>query len=99
MQSLREERPVKDWVTEVTLGQQNRIINFLLGAYGFLLVATIAIFILQGFRLWGFSLELSLLKWLGGATIGEIAGLLTLTLNAVFGQKGKPLIAKQKAKP
>jgi hypothetical protein len=42
------------------------------------------IFYLQGFKAWGFNLDASLLKWLGGATIGEIAGLLTLTFGAVF---------------
>jgi hypothetical protein len=95
---LREERPVKDWVTEVTLAQQNKIINFLLVAYGVLLCATMAIFFLQGFHAGGFSLDTSLLKWLGGATIGEIAGLLTITFNAVFGQKGKAHNNKAKNK-
>jgi hypothetical protein len=90
MKVLQEQRPVKDWVTEVTLAQQNKIINFLLVAYGGLLLATMAIFFFQGFKAWGFNLDSSLLKWLGGATIGEVAGLLTITLNAVFGQKGKP---------
>lgn len=70
MRALREGRPVKDWVTEVTVSQQNKIINFLLVAYGVLLCATMAIFFLQGFRAWGFSLDISLLKWLGGATVG-----------------------------
>jgi hypothetical protein len=87
MKVTTEERPPKDWVTEVTLAQQNKFINFLLAAYGFLLMATLAIFFLQGFRAWGFSLDASLLKWLGGATIGEIAGLLTLTLKAVFDRR------------
>ncbi len=76
------------WVTEITtthvVNQQNKIINFLLAAFGGLLLATMAIFYLQGFKSWGFSLDGALLKWLGGATIGEIAGLLTLTMGAVF---------------
>jgi hypothetical protein len=70
----------KEWVREA----RNRIVGFLLAAYGCLLVATMAIFFFQGFRLWGFSLDLSILKWLGGATIGEIAGLLTITINYYF---------------
>ncbi|SRR6266852_1839411 len=98
MKVLEQERPVKDWVTEVTLAQQNKIINFLLIAYGVLLFATMAIFFFQGFRAWGFSLDPSLLKWLGGATIGEIAGLLTITLHAVFGQKRNIPTAKPKPK-
>jgi hypothetical protein len=76
------------WVTEITtthvVNQQNKIINFLLIAFGGLLFATMAIFYLQGFQCWGFHLDGALLKWLGGATIGEIAGLLALTLGAVF---------------
>jgi hypothetical protein len=79
---------VKNWVTEITtthtISQQGKIINFLLCAYGGLLLATMVIFFLQGFKAFGFNLEGALLKWLGGATIGEIAGLLTLTFGAVF---------------
>lgn len=90
-----EVRPVKDWVTEVRVEQQNRIINFLLAAYGGLLLATITIFFLQGFKAWGFALDTSLLKWLGGATIGEVAGLLTITFKTVFGQNGRPSRSKK----
>jgi hypothetical protein len=79
---------VKNWIEEITtthiINQQGKIINFLLWAYGGLLLATMVIFYLQGFKAWGFNLDGSLLKWLGGATIGEIAGLLTLTLGAIF---------------
>ena len=79
---------VKDWVEQITVVNtvdlQRKIIGFLLFAYGFLLVSTIAIFFLQGFRLGGFNLDAALLKWLGAATIGEIAGLMALTLKAVF---------------
>jgi hypothetical protein len=76
------------WVDTVTtqshLRLQDRIINFLLWAYGLSLLTTMAIFLLQGFRLWSFSLDLKVLLWLGGATIGEIGGLLVLTFRVVF---------------
>ena len=79
---------VKVWVEEITtthiINQQDKIISFLLVAYGGLLLATMGIFYLQGFKTWGFNLDGNLLKWLGAATIGEIAGLLTLTFGAVF---------------
>src|SRR5580704_14178128 len=79
---------VKNWVERITtanrISLQQKIINFLLKAYAGLLTATMLIFFLQGFRLWGFNLESSLLKWLGGATIGQIVGLLTLTFGAIF---------------
>jgi hypothetical protein len=83
---------VKNWVTQVTtehqLGLQQQIINFLLKAYGGLLTAAMAIFFLQGFQLGGFHLDPELLKWLGGTTVGAVAGLLTLTFGAVF-KRGK----------
>ena len=61
---------------------------FLLVAYGFLLVSTISLFFLEGFKPLGFNLDGTLLKWLGLATVGEIGGLLTLTFGAIFrGQK------------
>jgi hypothetical protein len=79
---------VKTWVTKVItehkIALQRLIIRFLLWAYGFLLVVTMGIFVLQGFKLWGFQLDSGLMKWLGGATLGEIGGLLTLTFGAVF---------------
>jgi len=84
----RTRAEVKVWVEEITtshvINQQERIITFLLWAYGALLFATTLIFYLQGLKAWGFSLDEGLLKWLGGATVGEIAGLLTLTVGAVF---------------
>ena len=72
----------KTWVNEVRVGFQRSILTFLFVAYGFLLVTTITIFLLQGFHAWGFSLDNALLKWLGAATIGEIGGLLYVTFKA-----------------
>jgi len=74
--------PTKTWVDEARVGFQRSILIFLFIAYGFLLVATIAIFFLQGFHAWGFSLDNALLKLLGAATIGEIGGLLYVTFKA-----------------
>ncbi len=84
--------PDKDWATKVTLSHQldlqQKIVIFLLVAYGFLLVSTISLFFLEGFKPLGFNLDGTLLKWLGLATVGEIGGLLTLTFGAIFrGQK------------
>ena len=79
---------VKNWVIAVTtehiIRSQRRIILFLLCAYGFLLVVTMGIFVMQGLNLWGFHLDNAILKWLGAATVGEIGGLLMLTFRAVF---------------
>ena len=78
---------VKDWVTAVTVVQQDKLIDFVIRAYGGLLIVTVLIIFLQGFKLWGFSLDATYLKWLGAATIGEIGGLLMLTFKAVFGRR------------
>jgi len=77
--------PIKDWVTRVTtehrLALQKRIITFLLRAFGSSLVAALGIFLLQGF---GFiKLSEAVLKFIGTATLGAMAGLLTLTFRAV----------------
>ena len=80
--------PVKEWVTQVTtehtIELQKRIVTFLLRAYGWLLAASILIFVLQGFKLWGFYLNDTVLKFIGTATIGEVGGLLALTFRAAF---------------
>ena len=48
------ELPVKDWVQRVTVASditlRSRLVTFLLSAYGGLLVGTMALFFLQGFR-------------------------------------------------
>jgi hypothetical protein len=81
-------RVPKGWVTKATLEHQieleKLIVRFLLCAYIFLLVATVAIIFMQGFKAWGFQLDSGFLKWLGVATIGDVGGLLTLTFGAVF---------------
>lgn len=84
----RTQLDIRNWATEATLRhtltQREKIIQFLLWSYGGSLLATMSIFYLQGFKVWGFNLDATLLKWLGGATIGELAGLLTLAVGAVF---------------
>ena len=77
----------KNWTTRVeaeTWRLRNIVLIFLLCAFGFLLLATMGIFFLQGFRVRGFDLPTKVLLWLGGATIGEVAGLLVLCVRNVF---------------
>jgi hypothetical protein len=81
---LPEQLKLKEWVSAAHFGLQEQIVVFLLWAYGFLLVATMGIFFLEGFHVCRFSLDVALLKWLGGATVGEIGGLLVLTIRASF---------------
>jgi hypothetical protein len=63
-----------------TLRMREKLLTCLLYLYVFLIITTITIFFLQGFHVCGFDLESSLLMWLGGATVGEVAGLITLTV-------------------
>lgn len=66
------------------IGLREMAAKFLFYAYGGLLVATMAIFFLHGFKLGGFQLEKELLQWLGAATIGEIGGLAAIVYGALF---------------
>jgi hypothetical protein len=79
---------VKDWVTKATANHkfdlQKHVVRFLLPAYGALLAGAVLIYLLQGFALWGFNLSEMDLKFVGGATIGCVGGLLTLTFRTVF---------------
>ncbi len=61
--------------------------NFLYAAYGGILLFTMSIIYLQGFKIWGFHLEPEFLHWLGGATVGEVAGLAVLAYRFLFKKK------------
>jgi hypothetical protein len=79
-----EELKPKEWVTVAKIGFQQQILTFLFCAYGFtLVVATIALFF-QGFHLAGFVLEPSLLRTMETVTIGDVGGLLVITVRASF---------------
>ena len=68
------------------IGLREQIVTFLLWAYGLSLACTFVLFFLQGFQVGGFNLPESILKWLGGAMIAEVAGLLGLVIGALFGK-------------
>jgi hypothetical protein len=63
---------------------RDRATTFLFRIYTALIITTLGIFLLQGFHLWGFNLDLSLLHWLGGAVIGEVAGLAVMVYGFLF---------------
>jgi len=83
-QKIPETLKTKEWFDAVHVGLQERMVKFLLWAYGFLLLATVAIIFLQGFQLGGFKLPDAFLKWLGVATIGEMGGLLVMAFRTFF---------------
>jgi hypothetical protein len=53
---------------------------FLRRAFGFSLAMSFGVILCQGFHLWGFHLTESFLHWLGGATVGQVAGLFAMVL-------------------
>lgn len=75
---IQKERALSD------IGIRETIVRFLLWAYGFSIVATFGLFYLEG--LGRSSLGKELMNWLGGAVIGELAGLFALVVKGVFGK-------------
>jgi hypothetical protein len=75
---------VTQWTTAVHVGFKETIIVFLLWAYGVCIGATLAMYLLQGFHAWGFRLGAEELHFLGKVTIGDLVGLLMLTVKAVL---------------
>jgi uncharacterized membrane protein len=67
---------------------QGMMAKWLVRTFVIVTFLTMAIFFLQGFDFCRFQLPESLLKWLGAATLGEIAGLLIIIIKAIF-QKNK----------
>jgi hypothetical protein len=61
---------------------KERIVLFLLIAYGMAIAATFLLFYLRGFGL--VALSLTEMKWLGGAVVGELAGLFAIVIKSVF---------------
>jgi hypothetical protein len=80
--SLTPEEFLKKIVVKRTLRRQDIIVFSLLFMLAVSLLATIGLFYLKGLGL--INLNDSLLHWIGGATIGELAILLTLCIKSVF---------------
>jgi hypothetical protein len=57
---------------------QKFLVYFSCAVFGQCILVALCLFCLQGFHLWGFHLEESLMHWLGGATIGALTSLLTI---------------------
>jgi hypothetical protein len=76
---LKKEQHHMDW--------QRKSATFLLWAYGTLLVFTIIIIFLVGWKVGGFELPQPLLTGIAGATIGEVGGLALLVYGFFFKKK------------
>ena len=79
---------VEEYFTLSRDRHENSIRNRLVAYYGACLGFTFVVTLLQGFQLKGFNLDPAYLKWLGAATVGEIAGLLTITLTGLRRRSG-----------
>lgn len=66
------------------LDRQDRVLTHLTWLFGGLTIFTLTIILLHGFRFLGFVLEENLIMMLGLATIGEVAGLLAIAINALY---------------
>lgn len=62
------------------LATESKNAQFLRRAFGASLILTYACIFLQGFGILGFHLTEQFLNWLGGATIGQTAGLFAMVL-------------------
>jgi hypothetical protein len=87
--SSREVLTTKQYVKRVSSvpALRERATTFFFRIYTFISITTLGIFLLQGFHLWGFDLPLSLVHWLGGAVIGEIATLAYFVYGFLFRTK------------
>jgi hypothetical protein len=78
----------KQYIDRVTtlhrMDMQRGALHFLYWAYGFMLASTMLIIFLQGFRVRGFNLDATFLKWLGAVTLGEVGGLAATVYGALF---------------
>jgi hypothetical protein len=63
---------------------------FLLVVYSLLLASTLVIIFFQGFKYHGFQLESGFLRWLGGATIAEVAVIAGFVYRSLFQSSSKP---------
>jgi hypothetical protein len=77
----------KDWLRKAeqqNLELQRWWVWYVFSVYALAIIATFSAIFLHGFHLWKFSLDLTILRWLGVATVGEIGGLVYLVVKFVF---------------
>ncbi len=69
--------PGKKWLGDYrelqNLQFRETAFKYALWLFGFCVISTFTIFFLQGFGVGGFNLPVEILKWLGAATVGEVA--------------------------
>jgi hypothetical protein len=80
--------PAKKWIARYekiqTIQQRKRVLKWLLVIFTGTLLGVFAIFILDGFKIAGFTLPESVLNKLALLTIGQVAGLAAIALRFLF---------------
>jgi len=75
LESVSVENYIKQAEARSNISMREYLVKFLSSALGVSLLATISIFFLQGFHLWGFDLPVEILELLGKLTIGQVVGI------------------------
>ena len=86
LQKARYDKETKAWFSrkESELRLRERSVYLMLSLFALGLVSTFVIIFFEGFHVGGFDLPDEFLHWLGGATVGEVAGLLVITFRYLF---------------
>lgn len=87
LKGLRREvdpQRAEDYVQRSKARDRTHALHFLLWLFTGCVGLTFLILILQGFKVWGFSLPEDFLRWLGGAVIAEVAAILGAVVTSLF---------------
>jgi hypothetical protein len=83
-----KELPSKEWISRYaelqTIEQRGNAVKWSLRVFAVTLLCTFGIYLLEGFKVMGFSLPEPLLKSLEWSTVGQTAGLVTVVFKFLF---------------
>jgi hypothetical protein len=83
---LQPENILSQWL-EHHISIREFLIKYLVKAHSFAMACTFLILFFQGFQLWGFNLDKSILKFVGGALALEVFALLLIVFYSLFVKK------------
>jgi hypothetical protein len=84
-----QEKIDKRAARQQSLKWQNILLVIISIEFGFVLVFTASVIVLEGFGLFGFSVGEKVINALIASTIGAVAGLLTIALKTIFGSRNE----------
>lgn len=71
------------------MAMERGLARYVCALLGVSVVTALALFCLEGFHAWGFNLDVSLMHWIGGATIGMVGTLAMLVYRAFFAGRAR----------